>query len=103
MNWYGYMTPESTNDGRMKNTDTNTAWADVRASVETRTPMASDATTNGSVTTISANQLPCGHSPNRRPAVTFTSTKTPKATTAFGSSFPSTSSIGVVGDASICS
>src|SRR5262245_14571883 len=103
MNWYGYMTPDSTNDGMMKNTETNTACADVYASVDTKTPIASDATTNGMVTRINAIQLPCGHSPKSTPAVMFTSTNTPKATSAFGRSFPSTSSIGVVGDASICS
>ena len=38
MSSYGYITPESTNDGRMKKTEMNTACAEFRAMVETKTP-----------------------------------------------------------------
>ena len=67
MSWYGIITPESTNDGRMKKTVMNTACADVRASAETKTPIASEASTNGRVTTRSASQLPRGQMPKTMP------------------------------------
>jgi len=60
MNSYGIIMPESTNEGRMKNTEMNTACADVRAMAETSTPTASDATMNGSATTKSVRRLPFG-------------------------------------------
>ena len=44
-----------------------TACADVRASVETNTPIASEASTNGNVTANSATQLPRGQIPKKSP------------------------------------
>ena len=45
----------------------NTACAELRASAETNTPIASDASTKGSVTTNSASTLPRGQMPNTMP------------------------------------
>ena len=76
MSWYGNIEPESTNDGRMKKTEMNTACAEVCASVETKTPIASDASTNGRVTRSSASQLPRGQMPNTSPASSIASSST---------------------------
>ena len=54
ISWYGNITPESTNEGMMKKTVMKTACAEVFASAETNTPIASDASTNGSVSTAIA-------------------------------------------------
>ena len=67
MSWYGIITPESTNDGMMKKTVRKTACAEVRASAETKTPIASEASTKGSVTTKSVTQLPRGQKPKSEP------------------------------------
>ena len=52
----------------MKKTAMNTAWAEVRASADTKTPMASEASTKGRVATESVTQLPRGHTPKITPA-----------------------------------
>src|SRR5262245_12684410 len=97
------MTPESTNDGMMKKTVMKTDCAVVFASTETRTPMASEASTNGSVTQKSASQLPCGQMPKTRPLESTAKRRSPYETPTYGTSFPSTICSEVVGSASICS
>src|SRR5262245_50708967 len=97
------MAPDSTNDGMMKNTVTKTAWADVWATAETRTPIASDASTNGSVTANRASQLPCGQTPKQIPAASVAETRSAYDITTYGTSFPSTISSVVVGSARTCS
>src|SRR5262249_24942692 len=77
MNWYGYVEPDSTNDGMMKNTVMNTACAEVRANVETKTPTGNDGRTKGNVTRKSVNQLPSGQIPKTRPEPTSANNRTP--------------------------
>ena len=61
------MMPERMIDGRMKNTVTKTDCVVVCAIVDTNTPIASDASTNGNATIASTSRLPRGQNPKKSP------------------------------------